>query len=233
MASDKPAFRISFRKLAVMTVSLPLGAFFLCIIISYTFHFKRSTHTHCKVWNFAPSISSAIGVLKPQSYIWKLAIALHCAPRFLLAFMYKQKLTELSISDKLPKIDLSCWLNVIENMALLVLSFAPSKEDFRLHQGAFITFILCSQGYMFLSYHLWSKVKDKCDRGHTYKARTLKANLAFIVMSLYWYYRHNRYCEPGVYSLFSICEYGIVLTNIGFHFASYFDFEKHHLTVAS
>ena len=49
--------------------------------------------------------------------------ALHCAPRFLLAFMYKQKLTELSTSNKLPKIDLSCWLNVIENMALLVLRY--------------------------------------------------------------------------------------------------------------
>ena len=49
--------------------------------------------------------------------------ALHCAPRFLLAFMYKQKLSELSISGKLPKIDLSCWLNVIENMALLVLRY--------------------------------------------------------------------------------------------------------------
>ena len=146
--------------------------------------------------------------------------------------MYKQKLRDVSTNEVFGKIDLSCWLNIAENMALLVLSFAPSKEDFRLHQAAFITFILCSQGYMFLSFHLWSKVKDKCVKGHTYKTRTLKLNLAFVVMSLYFYWRHNAYCEPGVYSLFSICEYGIVLTNIVFHSASYFDFEKYHLTVA-
>ena len=77
------------------------------------------------------------------------------------------------------------------------------------------------------------KVKDKCAKGHSYKSHTLKANLACVVMSLYWYYRHNAHCEPGIYSLFSICEYGIVLTNIGFHLTSYFDFEKHHLTVSS
>ena len=147
-----------------------------------------------------------------------------------MAFMYRQRLE--SALGKMALVNVSCCLNVAENFALLVLSFAPSKEDFRLHQAAFIAFILCSQGYMFLSYRLWDAVQTKCAHGHRYKANTLRLNLAFVVMSLYWYYRHNAYCEPGIYSLFSLCEYGIVLTNIGFHFASYYDFEEYHLTVA-
>ena len=48
---------------------------------------------------------------------------------------------------------------------------------------------------------------------------------------MYLFYRHTTYCEPGVYSLFSICEYLIVVTNIGYHLTSYFDFYNFKLRV--
>ena len=230
MSNAKPMLRIPFQRLSIGTVSLPLGAFVVCIILSFVFHFERSTFTHCKVWNFAPSISSAIGVLKPQCYIWRLAIALHCAPRFLMALIYFKRLAS-SLENRLKSISLAFWLNVTENVALLVLSFAPSKEDFRLHQVAFVAFIVCSQAYMLLSYRLWSQVKDRDPTGHSFKASMLKLNFGFIVTALYWYYRHNTYCEPVVYSLFCICEYGIVLTNIGYHFAAFYDFGNKYLII--
>ena len=43
--------------------------------------------------------------------------------------------------------------------------------------------------------------------------------------------RHNAYCEPGVYSLFSICEYIIVLSNMAFHYVASIDFKDRVLKI--
>lgn len=226
-----PVYRVRFSRLALGTVSLPLGALISCLTLSFFLHFERSTYTHCRVWNFAPSISASIGVLSPQRYIWKMCLALHAAPRILLAMLYRNRLSGSLGPRHGTGVTVSFVTNVIENLALLMLSFAPSKESFRLHQLSFITFLVSSILYMMLSFRLWTKVEKKSDQGHDVKKKMLVMNLVSTVLALYLYYRHNRYCEPGVYSLFSIGEYAIVLSNIGFHFASYYDFYDTALTV--
>ena len=54
-------------------------------------------------------------------------------------------------------------------------------------------------------------------------------NFTCIIASLYFYWRHNCYCEPGIYSIFSIFEYSVVLSNMAYHFTSYYDF--YHVTI--
>merc|ERR1712066_520883 len=75
-------FRMYIRHLALLTALLPLGGFLLCLSLSFGINFENSTYTHCEVYNFAPSISAAIGSFVPQKYIWQSAIALHTAPRY-------------------------------------------------------------------------------------------------------------------------------------------------------
>ena len=55
-----------------------------------------------------------------------------------------------------------------------------------------------------------------------YKKTILKVNVVAIPALMYFYWRHNAYCEPYVYSIFCFIEYGIVLTNVGYHFSGYY-----------
>lgn len=49
------------------------------------------------------------------------------------------------------------------------------------------------------------------------KQRITWINLISIVTALYLYNRHNQYCEPGIYSLFSFLEYIVIVANIIYH----------------
>ena len=66
-----------------------------------------------------------------------------------------------------------------------------------------------------------------------YKKILLIINFSCILASLYCYWRHNTYCEPGMYSTFSMFEYTVVLTNMAFHATSYYDFYNVNLSLNS
>jgi hypothetical protein len=231
-----PIFSLSLRRLALATVILPLGAFCFCVTFSYQNYFKTTTHTHCNVWNFAPSISSAISVAKPQKYVWKFCIALHSAPRFFFAFLYKNYF-KAGLRGRQRKLVLATFAsNILEICGLLALSFATSREDYTSHKIGFILFIACSSFYLCSSYtivrHLWWAVRSKNEeKSLVVKKIIVVMYLVTLAMALYFFYRHNKFCEPGVYSIFSICEYLIVLLNMSYHCTAFYDFHDKYISV--
>merc|ERR1712029_677415 len=131
---------LNLQQLAIATVSLPLVAFAFCVSFSFQYNFENSTYTHCEVYNFAPSISAAIGSFVPQKYIWQSAIALHTAPRFLFEVLYNQlfhqRLTYLTTATR-RLVKVAFWLASIEIIALLGLSVVSSQEEFEVHKFCF------------------------------------------------------------------------------------------------
>ena len=58
-------------------------------------------------------------------------------------------------------------------------------------------------------------------RGHRplVKLRRYFVLLSLIVefFMLYFYFRHNSYCEPYIYSYFCLCEYAVIVLNMLYH----------------
>ncbi|XP_036364208.1 post-GPI attachment to proteins factor 2-like isoform X3 [Octopus sinensis] len=179
--------------------------------------------------NYLPSISAAIGGFTPQRYVWRACIGLHCAPRFLVAFTYYNFHMSVRLAEKNKLYGhlaaIACVLHIIENLALLGLTYVASNENHYAHEKFFITFLVSSLCYMLLTIILvkWGRTYD----GRTMSARERKSystkftlfvfNISCCFIAAYVYWRHNKYCEPGVYSIFALIEYLMVFSNITFH----------------
>lgn len=63
------------------------------------------------------------------------------------------------------------------------------------------------------------------------KRRIAVVNFFAIVAALYLYDRHNRYCEPGVYSMFSFLEYIVIVANIVYHLQACTDLGSYSINI--
>lgn len=167
-------------------LQIPVIAFILCVALSLIQHYGASTATLCRVENFLPSFSSAVGNFQPQRSIWRFAIAVNMFPRMVVALFYLRmnlKLAEFrrlvddssssaSHSDRRNFFTCSdlnysngfhcmpfmafCF-NLLELIGLFVLSFVTSEQNFPVHCFAFCGFVVCSCLYMLLTLCMHSK----------------------------------------------------------------------------
>ena len=229
-SSVQTGARLRFRHLLVTAVCLPLFGFLFCVGWSLLYHFSAATSTHCRVANYLPSLSAAIGNFAVQRFVWKTAIALHAAPRFVIGYLYygywRSVLTPVHLARLL--LLTSQVLYVSENLGLLGLSFVTSAEDFPFHKAAFILFLVSAGFYMLLTCWLsrLPRARPPTRRDHIsgwWKRVLFATYCVCLALSMYFYARHNAGCEAGIYTLFALNEYVVVLSNIAFHGTAYWD----------
>ena len=112
------------------------------------------------------------------------------------------------------------------------------QEQFEVHKICFSVFVLTFFLYMCISFYLFSRCGFKPQTSSELTSLYLKkiilsANFLIISLMCLFYYRHNEYCEPYVYSFFCMCEYTIVLLNMVYHAMAYLDFHDVTLLVPS
>ncbi|KAG8037777.1 hypothetical protein G9C98_005988 [Cotesia typhae] len=216
---EAPRYRIviPFKKLAWFTVALPFFGFIFCAVWSVTYNFEAATSTHCNVYNVLPSISAAIGHYEPQRYVWKIAIAIQAVIRALIFVMYYYYYQQTTYR----------WAQGVVNIAL-----------FTFHKLSFITFLLMSFVHMMVATYICkncrSTPRDPSEsKSSVLKVRAMFLNVISILSACYFFWRHNRYCEPFVYSMFAFSEYMVVMTNMLFHLTAAWDFAERRLLIST
>ncbi|XP_074650036.1 acyltransferase PGAP2-like [Tubulanus polymorphus] len=226
----------------IYSCGLPLLAMLLCVILSIVFDYDASTRTHCGVSNYLPSISAAIGGFTPQRYIWRLFVGAHYAPRCVIPFIYVNYFKNFPNRHRplyMATVYAMFILNQIEVACLMVLTCVSSTENFDVHENSFIVFMVCSEIYMLLQLITfrwardWKPLNDPIvKKSYRHKCFFFLANISIFLLAVYFFFRHNSYCEPGVYTLFALCEYFVVLTNILYHSTLRFDIPNAVVTYA-
>lgn len=241
---EEDLLSVPFRWFVYVVAGLPLSALFMCISLAITLHLEEATRTHCGVANWLPSISAAVASFSPERYIWRVFIALHSAPRFAVAIAFRNllltsPLRPLSAQTWFPiACHCACFINLAENTFLLLLTSISSTENHALHKGCFMAFAVCAIVYMFFATWLFqysgrTRTSSLGERSFQYKVLMCCTSVLSLVASLYFFYRHNAFCEPGVYTMFAIAEYALVLSNIFFHSTLIFDFQGRRFLLSS
>lgn len=236
---DRPLFRLPYTSFTVGTVLLPLTGLIACLFISLVYHFEDATFTHCHVPNYLPSISAAISRM-PERYIWRGCIGLHSAPRYLMTLTYFS-FYRVRFAKRLPELLLSglaLLCSLTENTGLMLLTYVSSTETYSVHKNGFIVFIGSSLLYMLITCRLWQVIRRHYVNpeeitSYRWKVRLFFFNVSCCLAAAYFFRRHNKYCEPGVYTLFAFFEYLVVFSNIAFHMTIFWDFGSKEVMVAT
>lgn len=234
-------YHLSAARLGYITMALPALATVFAVAYSVLFDFYGSTATHCNVANVLPSVSAAIA-RSPQQYIWRIFISLHAAPRFMYAVAYYGWHKQIDIGSRqtsyLFLVKIAVTLHILENLMLVLLTCISSNDNKDIHENSFIAFIVFSWMYMLLTIGLckWTRKSSvriqKVDHAsYRYKRLFAGCNISAFTAAVYLYFRHNWYCEPYIYSMFALCEYITIFTNILFHGTAVLDMREYSAAV--
>ncbi|KYN19965.1 Post-GPI attachment to proteins factor 2-like protein [Trachymyrmex cornetzi] len=238
---------LSFRRLCLATVGLPLVSLLFCFITAYIFQQDDIHETHCRVYNILPSISAITGV-SPQRYLWRISIALHIGPRLVIASVYHSYYYKIlkNIEDVPLQItgsrllNLCYWLNIAEIAALSGVTYISNRENYckhktrinisAVHEKIFIVFMISSLTYMLTAVRLGRLITPNA-QSLQYKQVLFMTSLVSTIFLIIFFLKHRLLCHDLAFSWFSLCEYVIAFANMGFHITVVSDFPEEQLIV--
>lgn len=245
-------FMLGFREICCVTASLPMVTLVICFVSAVVFQFDDVHETHCRVFNFIPSISAITGI-SPNIYFWRISIALHVGPRFIIAICYKSYYEHMLSHVKNQVVhskgtwymNLAFWLHIVEITSLCGVTYISNRENYTLHEQVFIVFMVCSLCHMLIVIKLCQLMKNEIDvqrlphlilideeKSIKYKKILFNISIISTVGLAVFFFKHRVYCHDLAFSAFAFCEYIIAMCNLAFHSTTMLDFPSEYLMIA-
>lgn len=228
---------LSFKRLCLVTVALPLTSLLICFISAYIFQRDDIHETHCRVYNIIPSISSVTGI-SPQRYLWRACIAFHIGPRLVIAVVYRNYYLSLLNRLQCPGrqlLHLCFLLNLMEIISLCGVTYVSNRENYPVHEKIFITFMVSSLSYMLTTIKVFKIVHPVMTADQQYSFNIKKYLFVVSIVStvglFVFFLKHRFLCHEMAFSWFSTCEYLIATCNMAFHVTVILDFPHEDLVV--
>lgn len=150
-------------------------------------------------------------------------------PRYLLAYLQYYRLSHrhhITSNRWYQSIQIfNSLIHAFELTFLLLLTYVSSNEKKSIHVAGFVGFVICSVMHMFITVlmdYCWKRTNEFSwnEREKYSRSKRLKCFLSHIlslIIAMYFFIRHNQFCEPYIYSMFCLFEYCVILTNMTFH----------------
>eukprot|EP00029_Vermamoeba_vermiformis_P002273 TRINITY_DN1264_c0_g1_i1.p1 TRINITY_DN1264_c0_g1~~TRINITY_DN1264_c0_g1_i1.p1 ORF type:complete len:270 (+),score=75.74 TRINITY_DN1264_c0_g1_i1:66-875(+) len=240
--------KVHFDILCLPTLVFPVVSLVLCLFFAMYLHYEDVTRTHCRNWEFWPSISSTIGNNAPEKYIWRYGIGLYSMPKcavevcqFIILKLIHQNKRKTYTEGEKSSDSFSFWnavaliTGIAENLLLYALTMVSSTEDRPVHENSFILFMLFAHMHFvaFLIVYRKARYPLNSEERTWFKYRVAFALSHFLILvsAVFVYVRHKKYCEPGMYSIFAMMEWSIVVFNILFHTMAIPEFRNMFITL--
>jgi len=236
--------KVSLRIFPLLYGFIITSGMVLCLFLSIYLHYSKVIKNHCRVWEFWPSVSSAIGDFSPEKNIWRLAIAMSSGPRFCLLFSSYMMLSGQRVLKNHPFLVKLLFIpDFLRIFAAAGWTYVSSSEYLFIHEVCFVCYVLSSLIWcgihtsMFRS-AIISKSKSmnpeilRFQRSYRWKLSCFFIQLIAFFISLYFFLvEHRYYCMKGAYSRYAICEWIFSAANIIYDTMCYMDFEGSYFEI--
>eukprot|EP01125_Pyxidicula_operculata_P019293 TRINITY_DN6988_c0_g1_i2.p1 TRINITY_DN6988_c0_g1~~TRINITY_DN6988_c0_g1_i2.p1 ORF type:complete len:304 (-),score=18.25 TRINITY_DN6988_c0_g1_i2:77-988(-) len=205
---------------------LPVVGIGSCILLSYMYHYRSATSTHCNVPNVVPTISAATGGAYPEIWVFRLSILLMSGQRFVDGYILYSSFSKFLPASQLNSFAnyLFIWCHLMENFSLFGVSIVSSSEVYWIHELSFILWIFFQLAKSILHMFMFRRaypnhLKMEFRTPWFSQVVSFSVNVLCLFLAGIVFYYHNKTCLPYVYSVFAVLEYTIVLSNITFNYS--------------
>ncbi|PWN42281.1 hypothetical protein IE81DRAFT_323604 [Ceraceosorus guamensis] len=221
-------------------------AFGGALVLALSLHYKKVVKNGVAGWPYEywPSVSATIGDWYPERNIFQIFIALMSGPRLALVLLSSLLVSLSNPTSSRAKVLLA--VGVLRTFSCGGWVYITSTDDHDVHDVCMIAYLVLTPAWMYISSGSLSLASPTSAAEHSSnavtasaiatKARTMRRRAAFAFWSMIpfmilFFYRHKVQHIPGAYTHYSFFEWGLIVFDLLFDFASVYDLSRLELHV--